>query len=81
MTTSAYNGRRMGAHAALTGPIVRGDIDVLREQMRAVERAAPEYLDVLMQLALQTATIADEGREIATERREEGDVGGEGSER
>jgi predicted short-subunit dehydrogenase-like oxidoreductase (DUF2520 family) len=60
MTASAGNGRSLGPHAALTGPIARGDIDVLREQIRAVERSAPEYLDVLVQLALQTARIADE---------------------
>jgi predicted short-subunit dehydrogenase-like oxidoreductase (DUF2520 family) len=72
MTASAGNGWAMGPHAALTGPIARGDIDVLRDQMRAVERFAPEYLDVLMQLALVTAKIADEREGMREERGVEG---------
>jgi len=62
LLTTAENGREMGPRAALTGPIARGDIDVLRAQMRAVELYAPEYLDVLMELAVRTAWVAADDR-------------------
>lgn len=42
----------------LTGPIARGDADVVRRQYEAVRRHAPEYFAVLEELALATARIA-----------------------
>ncbi len=72
LATTAGNGLAMGPRAALTGPISRGDIDVLRAQMRAVELHAPEYLDVLMDLAVRTAWLAADDRGESVQSGERG---------
>jgi predicted short-subunit dehydrogenase-like oxidoreductase (DUF2520 family) len=46
-----------GPEASVTGPVVRGDRDVLREQMRLVKAKAPELYSAFRSLAEATALL------------------------
>lgn len=80
IAASAERGEEAGPHAALTGPISRGDGDVVAMQGEAVRRLAPEYSSLFTELAVATARLAgrddeEEWRKRAEgkERREEGE--------
>lgn len=47
-----------GPENALTGPIVRGDIDLLRSHLLGLEEKAPDLLEVYVSLALETVRQA-----------------------
>lgn len=61
MAASAARGAALGAREALTGPVTRGDRDVVAGQIDAVRRFAPEYLESFLVLALQTAELFEPG--------------------
>lgn len=48
----------MGARAALTGPIARGDDETVARQREAVARAAPELVPLWDALAEATRSLA-----------------------
>jgi predicted short-subunit dehydrogenase-like oxidoreductase (DUF2520 family) len=52
-----------GPQAALTGPVARGDDATVARQREAVERHAPQLLDLFDELVVQTAVVA--GRDKA----------------
>jgi predicted short-subunit dehydrogenase-like oxidoreductase (DUF2520 family) len=66
---SAGRAASVGPIDALTGPIARGDADVLARQTAAVARHAPDYLDAFNAMARATAMLA-------LERRKRDDDGG-----
>lgn len=58
ISASAERALSLGPRPALTGPIARGDTGVVANQYEAIRRHAPEYLEVLTGLALQTVMLA-----------------------
>jgi predicted short-subunit dehydrogenase-like oxidoreductase (DUF2520 family) len=50
----------LGVPLALTGPIARGDVDVVRGHLEALRVSAPELIPAYTALALQTIPIARE---------------------
>ena len=56
----------LGIPAALTGPIVRGDVDTIRGHLEAMRARAPELLDLYRALAKHTITVA-QGRGLEPE--------------
>ncbi len=55
------NWAQLGPQAALTGPVARGDDATVARQREAVERHAPQLVDLYDELVTQTAAVA--GRE------------------
>ncbi len=56
-----------GIPDALTGPIVRGDVETVRDHMDAMRTRAPELLGLYRELAKQTIIIAKERRALSPE--------------
>lgn len=56
--TTVDNSYRLGPLAALTGPVARGDVGTVREQLAAVARWAPEMEDDYRAFARATARVA-----------------------
>ena len=54
------NVERLGATAALTGPIARGDAGTVAGHLEAMARRAPELLGLYRALARETVTVARE---------------------
>ena len=57
----------LGPQAALTGPIVRGDLGTVRSQLAAIEATAPELLAAFKTFGRLTATtvgVSDEMGEV-----------------
>jgi predicted short-subunit dehydrogenase-like oxidoreductase (DUF2520 family) len=52
------NVAELGPEAALTGPVARGDETTVEAQRAAVERAAPELLDLFDELIRRTRALA-----------------------
>jgi predicted short-subunit dehydrogenase-like oxidoreductase (DUF2520 family) len=52
------NVAQLGPEAALTGPVARGDLATLAAQRAAVERVAPELLDLFDELVRRTRALA-----------------------
>lgn len=48
----------VGIPEALTGPIVRGDIETIRDHIDAMRKRAPELLDLYRELAKHTIAVA-----------------------
>ncbi len=48
----------VGLPRALTGPIARGDVKVVREQIRAIARGAEEFLPLYLLLGMKAVEIA-----------------------
>lgn len=76
---SAERSALLGARDALTGPVTRGDHDIVAGQADAVRRFAPEYLESFIALALQTAELFEPGsrerwRKVLDSERGEDDV-------
>lgn len=73
MAASARRGEDAGPSAALTGPISRGDGDVVAMQGEAVRRLAPEYASLFTELAVATARLAGRDEREWRERAEGGE--------
>lgn len=58
------NAFSLGARDALTGPIARGDVETVRQQLSAVERAAPEWAGTFRAFVAETAAVAGRGDEF-----------------
>ncbi len=57
----------IGIPEALTGPIVRGDVETVRDHIIALRKRAPELLDLYRELAKHTILIAKERRVLSPE--------------
>ena len=55
------NAFTLGPHAALTGPIARGDVSTVVKQLEAVREGSPDVYDRFVSLARITAATADTG--------------------
>lgn len=53
-----HNVEDLGIHMALTGPIVRGDIDTITSHIEAIKTRAPQLLPLYMALGNSTVSIA-----------------------
>jgi predicted short-subunit dehydrogenase-like oxidoreductase (DUF2520 family) len=58
MERTLENLRRLGSPAALTGPIERGDLEVVRAHVRALRELAPGCLAAYRALARRTVSVA-----------------------
>lgn len=58
--TAVENWGRLGAHQALTGPIVRGDLATSSRQQAAVAQRAPDLLSLWDALTSATRVLANE---------------------
>jgi predicted short-subunit dehydrogenase-like oxidoreductase (DUF2520 family) len=56
-----------GIPDALTGPIVRGDVETVRDHMSAMRKRAPELLGLYRELAKHTIVVAQERRALSPE--------------
>lgn len=54
------NVERLGIPQALTGPIVRGDVETITGHIAALRQRAPELLELYLHLARQTIPLAQE---------------------
>lgn len=54
------NVAQKGLPAALTGPIARGDIHVVRAHLRALETHAPDLVGIYRELGIRTLQLANE---------------------
>jgi predicted short-subunit dehydrogenase-like oxidoreductase (DUF2520 family) len=52
------NARERGAAATLTGPVVRGDVDVVRRHLAALQERAPQLVTDYRKAALLTLSTA-----------------------
>jgi predicted short-subunit dehydrogenase-like oxidoreductase (DUF2520 family) len=57
LTAALDNALTMG-DAALTGPIVRGDVETVRAHLQDITRTRPEFLPSYVELARATANTA-----------------------
>ncbi len=55
-----HNIETLGIPDALTGPIMRGDIETVRGHLSAMENRTPELTDLYKELARQTVSVARE---------------------
>jgi len=62
-----HNVETLGIPDALTGPIVRGDIETVRDHLNAIRKRAPELLDLYRELAKHTLTVAKDRRSLTRE--------------
>ncbi len=60
MTAAMENAIRHSASAALTGPVVRGDLGTLKLHIEALASRAPQFLPVYIVAGVETARIARE---------------------
>ena len=61
----------VGIPEGITGPYVRGDLDVVRRHLRATAKAGPDVLSAYAALALAQLPIAGEQGSLSPERRGE----------
>jgi predicted short-subunit dehydrogenase-like oxidoreductase (DUF2520 family) len=54
-----HNVENLGIHRALTGPIVRGDIDTITSHIEAIKTRAPQLFSLYMALGNSTVAIAE----------------------
>lgn len=66
--TAVTNTLNLGPHQALTGPIVRGDIDTIRGHLDQLAEHNPQRLSFYLELAEQTRQLALESERLAPER-------------
>jgi predicted short-subunit dehydrogenase-like oxidoreductase (DUF2520 family) len=57
-----------GIPDALTGPIMRGDIETVRGHLEAMQARAPELLSLYRELGRHTVTVAQEKNSISPQR-------------
>jgi len=65
------NIERLGIPGALTGPIARGDAVTVAGHVAALQRRAPELLDLYRVLARQTIPLAQEQGHLTDRAAEE----------
>jgi predicted short-subunit dehydrogenase-like oxidoreductase (DUF2520 family) len=65
------NIERLGIPGALTGPIARGDVPTVTGHVAALQKRAPELLDLYRQLARQTIPLAREQGGLTEQTAEE----------
>lgn len=61
------NSMDIDAARSITGPIARGDVDVVRRQLEEITRRAPEWLELMLALARATATVVGAPEELRME--------------
>ena len=61
------NAARLGIGAALTGPVVRGDLGTVRAHLDALHRLAPDVLPVYLALGRRAVAVAVARGELAPE--------------
>ncbi len=66
-----HNIETLGIPDALTGPIMRGDVQTVRDHLEAMQRRAPGLLGLYRALARQTVAVAREKGSITRETAEE----------
>jgi predicted short-subunit dehydrogenase-like oxidoreductase (DUF2520 family) len=66
--TSLDNVKDLGPEQGLSGPIVRGDIGTISEHIKALEKGAPELLQLYLQMGKLTATMSQESGRLASEK-------------
>jgi predicted short-subunit dehydrogenase-like oxidoreductase (DUF2520 family) len=62
------NARKAGVRAALTGPVTRGDAGTLRAHLDALERFAPDVVELYLAAAKREARLADERGALTPEQ-------------
>jgi predicted short-subunit dehydrogenase-like oxidoreductase (DUF2520 family) len=62
-----HNIEILGIPDALTGPIMRGDAQTVRDHLEAMQATAPELLGLYKELAKQTISVARDKRSITKE--------------
>ena len=65
------NIEKIGIPGALTGPIARGDIPIVKDHLQSLEKMVPELLELYSLLGFHTARIAREKGTIDDYRTEE----------
>ena len=68
MEQTLANAHANGVAAALTGPIVRGDVGTIAAHLAAVERLAPGVLDMYLAAARREIQIAEERGALSPEQ-------------
>ena len=66
-----HNIEKLGIPDALTGPIMRGDIQTVRDHLEAMQRRTPELTGLYKGLARQTVLVAREKGSITQQTAEE----------
>ncbi len=66
-----HNMEALGIPDALTGPIMRGDVDTVRQHLAAMRKRTPHLVSLYQLLAQQTVAVAREKRSITAETAEE----------
>ncbi len=61
----------LGIPDALTGPIMRGDTQTVRDHLNAMQKRTPELLDLYKELTRQTVSVARDKGSITREKAEE----------
>ena len=68
MERTLANAGAVGVGAALTGPIARGDAGTVEAHLEAIERLAPEVMDLYMATARRELQIAEERGALSPDR-------------
>ncbi len=66
-----HNIETLGIPGALTGPIMRGDTQTVRDHLDAMRKRTPELIGLYKELALQTISVAREKGSIDQQKAEE----------
>jgi predicted short-subunit dehydrogenase-like oxidoreductase (DUF2520 family) len=61
------NVKDLGPEQGLTGPIVRGDIKTVKEQIQALKNRAPELLPLYLQMGQRTAAMTENSNRLDSE--------------
>jgi predicted short-subunit dehydrogenase-like oxidoreductase (DUF2520 family) len=66
-----HNIETLGIPDALTGPIMRGDVQTVRDHLQAMQKRTPELVSLYRELARQTVSVARDQGSIDQEMAEE----------
>ena len=66
-----HNIETLGIPDALTGPIMRGDAETVRDHLEAMQKRTPELVGLYKELARQTVSVARDKGSITQETAEE----------
>ena len=66
-----HNIETLGIPDALTGPIMRGDAETVRDHLAAMQKRAPELIGLYKELARQTVEVARDKGSIDQQKAEE----------
>ncbi len=66
-----HNIETLGLPDALTGPIMRGDVETVRQHLTAMRKRTPELVNLYQTLAQQTVSVAREKGSITKETADE----------